>query len=97
MKTSTSHLRRLALLALSLLCLGASAIAGPGAMFVMMNGQMMMVTPLKKDMKLKNGCTVCVNGAVTTPDGKTRKVKDGYMVSDEGKIMQPLGSHGHGG
>jgi hypothetical protein len=85
------------LTAFSVLCLGASVMAGPGPMFIMIDGKMMMVTPLTKDMTLKNGCKVCVNGAVTTPKGKTTMIKNGEMVSSEGVKMQPLSKLAHGG
>ena len=97
MKTKTSYLTRMAITAISVLCLGASVMAGPGPMFVMIDGKMMMVTPLTKDMTLKNGCKVCANGAVTSAKGKTIKLKDGDMVSAEGEKMAPLAKQSHGG
>ena len=97
MKATTSSLTRMALTALSVLCLGASVMAGPGPMYMMIDGKMMMVTPLTKDTTLKNGCKVCMNGAVISPKGKTMMLKDGEMVSSEGVKMQPLAKHTHGG
>ena len=67
----TSNLSRMAFTAVSILCLGASVMAGPGPMFMMIDGKMMEVIPMKKDMTLKNGCKVCMNGAVTDAAGKT--------------------------
>ena len=97
MMTKISKLRSLALASLALLCLGSSVMAGPGPMYMMINGKMMSVTPLTKDVTLKNGCKVCVNGAVITPKGKTTKVAEGQMVNAEGKVMTPAATHAHGG
>jgi hypothetical protein len=97
MKTKISHLIRMALIAISFLCLSASVMAGPGPMFIMIDGKMMMVTPLTKDMTLKNGCKVCTNGIVTSPTGKTIKLSAGEMLSSKGVKMQPLSKLAHGG
>jgi len=77
------------LTAVSMLCLSASVLAGPAPMFMMIHGHMMMVTPMTKDMKLKNGCKVCMNGAVISATGEKMRLKEGDMVSAEGVIMPP--------
>jgi len=96
MIAATSHLTRLALTSLAVLCLGATVMAGPSPMYMMINGQMMEVRPLPKDVKLKNGCTVCTNGAVITPKGNKTMIKNGDLVTSEG-VIEPLAKHLHGG
>jgi len=98
MKTKISSITRLALTGVTLLCLSASVLAGP-SMFMMYHGKMMMVTPMTKDMKLKSGCKVCMNGAVISSTGTTMSLKDGDMVSAEGVMMPPSppSRHAHGG
>jgi hypothetical protein len=44
------------------------------------------VTPVEKDITLKNGTVVTANGTVKTPDGKTIALKDGDCVNMEGKV-----------
>lgn len=90
MKAKTSNLTRMAVTAVSILFLGASAFAGPMPMFIMFHGQMMRVLPMTKDMTLKNGCKVCMNGAVISSTGTKMMVKDGDMVSAEGAVMPPV-------
>jgi len=84
---------------MAVICICSSVLAGPdrSAMFIKINGQMMQIVPLTKDVTLKNGCTVCTNGTITTPGGKTIAVKDGDVISAEGKIMSPAALHLHGG
>ena len=52
--------------AASVLCLGASAMAGPGPrpMYMMINGAMYQVTAFTGDVTLDNGCKICTNGTI---------------------------------
>jgi hypothetical protein len=97
MMTKTSMMTRMALSALAVLCLGSSVMAGPGPMYMMINGKMMTVTPMTKDVTLKNGCKVCAAGTFTDAKGKTTYLKDGAMVSAEGELMTPASKKAHGG
>jgi len=96
MNTKTFGLNRLALTALGVLCLGATVTADPFPMYMMIDGRMMTVTPMTKDVTLKNGCKVCVNGAVIWPHGKRAMVKNGDMVSGAGVVI-PSAKLAHGG
>ena len=92
-----SNIKRLVITASSVLCLAASAMAGPGPRYIMINGVMMEVTALTSDVTLKNGCKVCMNGALVSPSGHVTKLRDGDMVSSTGVKMSPTALHGHGG
>lgn len=81
----------------SILCLGASAIAGPPPKYIMINGEMMEITALTSDVTLDNGCKVCMNGAIISPKGHVTKLKDGDMVTAKGVKMSPSANHAHGG
>jgi hypothetical protein len=96
MITKTSKLTRLALASIAVLCLGSSVMAGPGPMYMMIGGKMMKVTPMTKDVTLKNGCKVCAAGTFTDAKGKTTTMKNGDMVTTEGELM-PSAQHAHGG
>jgi hypothetical protein len=96
MITKTSKLTRLALASIAVLCLGSTVMAGPGPMYMMIHGKMMVVTPMTKDVTLKNGCKVCAAGTFTDAKGKTMTLKNGDMVSAEG-VMVPLAKQAHGG
>jgi len=95
--TKTSKITRVALALTAMLCLGSSVMAGPGPMYMMINGKMMMVTPMTKDVTLKNGCKVCAAGTFTDAKGKTVYLKNGEMVSHEGVLMKPAANKAHGG
>jgi hypothetical protein len=97
MITKTSKLTRVALSVAAMLCLGASVMAGPGPMYIMLNGKMMKVVPMTKDVTLKNGCKVCAAGTFTDTKGKTVYLKNGEMVSAEGVLMKPQANKAHGG
>jgi hypothetical protein len=97
MMTKTSRLSRMALASIAVLCLGSSVMAGPGPMYMMINGKMMTVTPMTKDVTLKNGCKVCAAGTFTDAKGKTVYMKEGEMVSTEGVLMKPAANKAHGG
>jgi CO dehydrogenase/acetyl-CoA synthase alpha subunit len=71
-------------------------MAGPDRYYMMINGQMMIVTPMTKDVTLKNGCKVCAAGTLTDAKGKTVNLKSGDIVSAEG-VMNPAANHAHGG
>jgi hypothetical protein len=88
MKTNTSTFARFALLALCFFCLGASVMADTAPMYIRIKGKMMRLTPLTEDVKLKNGCTVCVRGVVIDPKGKKTVIKEGQTVSPEGAIQE---------
>jgi len=79
-----------------MLCLGSTVMAGPGPMYMMINGKMMVVTPMTKDVTLKNGCKICAVGTFTDAKGKTMYMKNGDMVSPEG-AMVPASHKAHGG
>jgi hypothetical protein len=96
MTTKTSKLTRMALSVAAVLCLGSTVLAGPSPMFMMINGKMMTVTPMTKDVTLKNGCKVCAAGTFTDAKGKTVHMKNGDMVSPEG-VMTPVAKKAHGG
>jgi hypothetical protein len=96
MKTS-NNIKCLLITAASILCLGASAFAGPGPRFIMIDGQMMEVTPLASDVTLANGCLVCMTGTVTPKHGHPFKLHNGEMLSATGVKMSPSALHGHGG
>jgi hypothetical protein len=64
--------------------------------YIVINGQMMALTPVKQDVKLKNGCTVCSNCAVIDPKGKKTMLKTGDTVSTTG-VVTPLANLAHGG
>ena len=87
------------LAALAVVCICSSVFAGPNrsVMFIKLDGQMMKLVPLTEDVTLKNGCTVCTRGVVTTKDGKIINIKDGELVTSEGKVMSPAALHAHGG
>ncbi len=91
------NLNRLIITAASILCLGASAFAGPGPRYIMINGVMMQITAISSDVTLDNGCKVCMDGTVTTPKGHTFKLKNGEMLSSTGVRMSPAANHAHGG
>jgi len=97
MITKTSKLTRFALASLAILSLGSTVLAGPGPMYMMIGGKMMMVTPMTKDVTLKNGCKVCAAGTFTDAKGKTVYVKEGQMVTSEGVLMKPSANKAHGG
>jgi len=84
---------------MAVICICSSVLAGPdrSAMFIKIDGKMMEIVPLTKDVTLKNGCTVCTNGTITTPKGKTIAINDGDVVSADGKVMSPAALHSHGG
>ena len=69
--------------------LSVSAMAGPLPRFMMIDGVMMELTPVKSDVTLKNGCKVCTNGAIITPDGK--------VFSDNVEMVTFTGSDGEMG
>ncbi len=92
-----SPLQRMALTTAAALCLAASAMAGPAPMmFVMMHGKMMEVIPMTKDMSMKSGLKVGMDGSVVTPAGKKMMMKEGEMISAEGVRMSPPSTHAHG-
>ena len=93
----TSNVNRLIITVTSILCLGASAMAGPGPRYIMIDGAMMEITALTGDVTLKNGCKVCTNGTVTTPDGHVTKLHNGDMLTSSGVKMSPSANHAHGG
>jgi hypothetical protein len=93
----TLNPNRLIITVASILCLGASAMAGPGPKYIMINGAMMEITAITSDVTLDNGCKVCMNGTVTTPKGHTFKLKNGEMLSSTGVRMSPAANHAHGG
>jgi hypothetical protein len=97
MITKTSKLTRVALALTAILCLGSSVMAGPDPMFIMLNGKMMQVSPMKKDVTLASGCKVCFGGTLTDAKGKTVTLKNGDMVSGEGVLMKPAANKAHGG
>jgi uncharacterized protein DUF6799 len=93
----TSNLNRFIITVTSILCLGASAFAGPGVKYIMINGTMMEVTAITSDVTLSNGCKVCTKGAIISPKGHVTKLHDGDMVSATGVKMSPSALHAHGG
>ena len=99
MKSKYSTLTRVMLAALAALCICTSAFAGPdrSLMFIKVDGQMMKLVPMTKDVNLGNGCTVCTRGIVSAKDGRTIDIKDGELVTSEGKVMSPAALHAHGG
>jgi hypothetical protein len=96
MITKTSKFTRVALALSAILCLGSSVMAGPGIQYMMINGKMMVVTPMTKDVTLKNGCKVCAAGTYTNAKGKTVYMKNGDMVSTQGDMI-PAAKKAHGG
>ncbi len=92
-----SGIRILLLTVTSIVCLGASAFAGPGPRYIMINGTMMQITALTSDVTLDNGCKVCTNGAVISPKGHVTRLHDGDMVTATGVKMSPTALHAHGG
>ena len=92
-----SNMKRLIITSVSILCLGASAMAGPGPRYMMINGAMMIVTPMTSDVTLKNGCKICMDGTVMTPKGEVMKLQEGDMLTAKGAKMSPTALHGHGG
>ena len=92
-----SQLYRPVLATLSILAFSASAIAGPAPRFLMVDGTMMELTPMQKDVTLKNGCQVCTRGVIISPDGRITKLHDGDFVSPMGAKMSPGALHLHGG
>lgn len=59
--------------------------------YAMMDGKMMHCMgakqePMTKDVTLKNGTTVSMNGEVKTKDGKTTMLKNGWCVDMHGKV-----------
>ena len=93
------RIKCLLITATSILCLGASAMAGPGPrpMYMMINGAMYQVTAFTGDVTLDNGCKICTNATIVSPKGKVTKLHDGDMVSATGVKMSPTALHGHGG
>jgi len=96
MITKTSKLTRVALSLAAMLCLGSSVMAGPDRIYLMLNGKMMVATPMTTDVTLKNGCKVCSAGTYTDAKGKTMTLKNGDMVSAAG-VMVPAAKQAHGG
>ena len=97
MITKTSKVTRVALALTAMLCLGSSVMAGPDPLYVMLNGKMMKVTPMTKDVTMKNGCKVCAAGTFTDTKGKTVYLKNGEMISSGGTLMTPAANKAHGG
>ena len=97
MITNTSTCVRMALSLAAILSLGSSVMAGPDPMYIMLNGKMMKVTPMTKDVTLKNGCKVCTAGTLTDKKGKTVKLANGEMISAQGTLMKPASQSAHGG
>ena len=97
MITKTSKLTRVALSLAAILCLGSSVMAGPDPMYVMINGKMMKVVPMTKDVTLKSGCKVCTVGVWTDAKGKTVMLKNGDVILTDGTLMKPHSSKSHGG
>jgi hypothetical protein len=54
------------------------------------NGQESIV---EKDVTLKNGTVVMANGTVKHPDGRTTTLKEGDVVSLEGKVWNKKEAH----
>jgi hypothetical protein len=88
---------RLIIVATSILCLGASAMAGPGPRYIMINGTMMEITAITSDVTLDNGCKICKDGTVMSPKGHVFKLQEGEMLTATGKKMSPSANHAHGG
>src|SRR5271170_5255583 len=63
-----SNIKRLMIAAASILCLGATAFAGPAPkpMYIMISGAMYEITAFTGDVALGNGCKVCMDGTVIT-------------------------------
>jgi len=97
MITKTSKVTRAALALGAVLCLGSSVMAGPDPTYIMLNGKMMKLTPMKKDVALANGCKVCFGGTVTDAKGKTVTLKNGDVVGNDGSLMKPTALKLHGG
>ena len=97
MMTKTSNFTRTAMALAALLCLGSSVMAGPEPMYVMINGKLMQVVPMKKDLTLKNGCKVCTVGVFTDASGKTMFLQDGDVVMSNGTVMKSHATKAHGG
>jgi hypothetical protein len=96
MKTITSKLTRLGLTGLTVLCLGATVMAKSEPSYVEISGKMYSLTPIKEDVKLKNGCTVCTKCQVIDAKGKTTALNTGDVVSSTG-VVTPLAKLAHGG
>lgn len=54
-----------------------------GKMVEMKDGKTM---PLEKDMTLKNGTVIMINGTMKTKDGKTMPMKEGECMNMDGKM-----------
>jgi hypothetical protein len=95
----TFNIKRLLITAASIVCLGASAIAGPATrpMYIMISGAMYQVTAFTGDVTLDNGCKICMDGTVVTPTGHKFKLREGEMLSSKGVKMSPTALHAHGG
>ncbi len=95
----TTHIKTLFITAASILCLGASAIAGPAPkpMYAMINGGMYEITAFTGDVTLESGCKICMDGKLISPKGKVTKLHDGDVVSATGVKMSPTALHSHGG
>lgn len=95
----TTSLKCLLITAASILCVSASAVAGPAPkpMFIMIHGAMYEITAISGDVTLDNGCKVCMDGTIVSRKGKITKLHDGDMVSAAGIKMSPTALHGHGG
>jgi hypothetical protein len=97
MKSLATSLTRTTLLGVTLLAMGVSAMAGPVPTYTMMNGQLYELKPVKRDVKLPNGCQVCVNGAVIDSKGKKTRFHNGDVVTSEGTVVVTPSKAGHGG
>jgi hypothetical protein len=64
--------------------------------YVEISGKMYSLTPIKSDVKLANGCTVCTKCQVIDKAGKKTALKTGDVVSSTG-VVTPLAKLAHGG
>jgi hypothetical protein len=55
-----------------------------GQMIQIKNGEL---TPLTQDVTLSNGTKVSRDGTVTIPRKRRQKIKEGYVLNNEGKIV----------
>lgn len=87
--------------------IGASANAQKASKMEMKSGVKMVdnkamlcshnkCAPLTKTYTCSDGCKVSTDGTITKPDGSTMKLKNGYEIGKDGKVMMiPHGQKGH--
>lgn len=87
--------------------LASRVLAAEMAGVMMKDGKMMMMKdgkatgPMDHEMTMTDGCKVMPDGTMKMPDGKEMRMKEGQMMTMDGKMMEGgkgmMGDKGMGG